>query len=92
MIEDYEITPESSRNVLLLRVGEDINNKKIAIIFQHVSWEQALDLYIAESAIQRDKMIQECPVSDFVMDMELARELHAQLGEIIHKFEGDEQS
>ena len=89
MIEDYEITPESSRHVLFFNVKGNSDKKRIAILLQHASWEQALEIYMGESSNLRLQKAQEMPISAFVIDKEMARELHAHLGGMIQEFEKD---
>ena len=83
--ENYEIS-ESSRYVLSCDVGDDPNNKMVAIIFHHASWEQGFWVLL-ENAKKQKELLESYPVTDFVLHQDEARELHAHLGEIIRKFD-----
>lgn len=88
MKENYEINPESSRYVLSCEVGRDANNKMVALIFKHASWDQGFWILVEEPK-KKKELLESCPVSDFVLHQDTARELHTYLGKVIQEFEKD---
>lgn len=94
--ENYKIEPGSSKHVFSFKVMGNDDRQKIALVLQHVNWEQALELYLArpptpqESSSLLDSKAQSMPIDVFVLEKDIAQELHHQLGMMLQVFdEGD---